>query len=60
MKQTVSKWLVCYEPSSCLEIPSEHGASTDGQKFEDDGCPGQNLVPEQTDEVEVTIMLFFL
>lgn len=37
-----------------LEIPCEHGARTNGQKLEDDRCPGQDLVPKQKNEMEVS------
>ena len=29
------------------EISGQHGESADGEKFEDDRCSGEDLVPEQ-------------
>ena len=38
-----------------LEIPGQHGASADGQKFEDDRRPGEDLVSEPEDKMEVSL-----
>ena len=37
-----------------LEVSGEHRTSADGQKFKDDRRPGQDVVPEQEDKMEVS------
>ena len=47
--------ILIYKRCQYLEIPGQHWASADGQKFEDDRRPGEDLVSEPEDKMEVSL-----